>query len=961
MNTNSPESQAEGENNEASKERQAPNDAHAPGSHTEADDISKKARERANKAFNDANSTENTAQQNEQPDTNQATPEQEPESEATQTPDPTATTQPEPEPGFWAKKYAYIRSKLNAGRNTVAGAFNAAPKKMRNAKNYTKESWRITREKLRKTYTQAEPTILRSKELTGKKLKKAIFGYRKLREKNEINRTIDSGVRGVGGGFVGAIGSEGAVMAAGSSISSSIALGGSLLTNVAAPIGFPALAPAASLLGRRLYAKLMHEKAVSDVYEGELIEVAKAAYPTKNDDSAEEKGKKAEARAKFIADFKEAVENVERTSHGRSHIDTIEEKNLIEIMAKYAHCSPAEVPYLGSVERYSKYVFAKFREACEELSKNSKIKSLSAREQVVVDLFHIEVADKDSPEEKMKLLKQLWEVSTEYGKLIAYTHRKNRDTQLNGQILGGVLVSAPLLGFAPAIAGAGLYAARKYYTDFRKPKNIEFDSHGHLRVRIDIHDEMDDGKALLKKDVFNRKMLEADIGDNHKYWMGLMKLDEEVLHAPDLTSAYQLGIRQQEHVMKLLTGKALPPAKIKDEDKQKAEADYKVELASLNELKTEYRKLESDLKKVESEYTKYKETLDDLEETDALQKAQMPALKANVKESKTRMTEMKLEVKNLKEKIEGSDGQEARTKKAKLKWDMMMNPAKSSLKLSSDPSKMFIVSEYQKSSEEENAEKEKIAKKKRLDSMRAPFRKEYGNSYTYEGNDIDPNEYDVEDLKRKSQELQEEYENTKSEASPNGDDGKKRDWMKAKKEFDETSRFVLMLKEVKEAEDNFDKIVKEKKSQLETNFDIIREAFAMKVKKEWEDHNAHASPSMFKSVRSTTSEYAKNAGTTLLQEAGTLAIKAAVPGAMAAGAYGLLHLAGTGFILNPISAVIHPGFVIGLVAALGGIAHINSRLKEGGINLVNMITGGKKKKVESEKKTETTVTPPASH
>lgn len=769
--------------------------------------------------------------------------------------------------------------------------------------------------------------------------------YRKGREKGEIIKTIDGGARTLGGGIAGYTGGQALAWTFGSGLRAAAVTGGGLFSNILAPVGFPLAAPIVTLAGRRAVAKFAHEGSVDKKYTETLLKVA-GRIPDSGKPAA---GLTTEVEV--IETLDKHKDKIERSATSKSLIDTMEEVELMEIMAKYAQCSPAEVPYLGSDSRYARYIFTQFTEVTEKLFKDPNFAPNEKNKKAVVSLFHIEEGhDKESPtpEKKMKVLEKLWEVSHEYGRLIAYEHRKNRNKQLNGQLIGGAVVSAPLLGIVPPLlAGGAAYLARRYYTEFNKPKDIEFDTNGHLLVSPSSLEDSDGTYALYRDTVFNTELPAPT--DEHTYWMNHMKFDKTKFHEKKVKNANILAFYHQQYLMKELTGKKLPPPIVKEEEKQKSESDFRSEDAALKELKTDLRRCESDLRKAQSEQKKYKGMLSKLDRNNPRHDTKVLDVEGEIEECESRIAELKLEAREIKEKIDGSDGQEARAKKAKDKWEALLNPAKTSLTLSDDPKKIFDINAYEKSGDEKNAEKEVEAKEKRLASMRKTFDEK---KYTLEGEKIDPDSYGVvEDLKIATNEAAYAFEDSKSEEVPAGDPDLKSAWEKLKKEHDETSRLVLMIKEVETAKENVQKLENAKKEKLEHSFKIIREAFAMQMKQEWDNRLAGKKPSLAKNASGAALNGAKVSAQFLATQALTLAVKAAVPAGTVIATYAGLHMAGAGGLINAISTVIPPGLVVTTAAVIGVVAHLKKSLGSAGLQAIASLW--KKKAETAEKKTET--------
>ncbi|MSR67943.1 hypothetical protein EXS65_03935 [Candidatus Peribacteria bacterium] len=819
--------------------------------------------------------------------------------------------------------------------------------------------------------------------------KTLVGGYRKRREKGAIVPAADRLGRTALGGVVGFAEAEGGFLAAdavlGHSLSGALAFGGNAITNLAAPL-VPAALPLVTLAGRNYLDNKRYKLAVNTAYVTELWDLGAAVDENKTS----------------VKDLRHKIEH-HHAVHGKSLIDTVEEKELISLMAEYAHCSPAEVPYLGSEENYTKYCFVKFNATIAALAKKkSEDRPLKPRETEVVSSFHIEKEDKEDPEaaDKIKKLRKLHEVSEEYGKLLAYEHARKRQAQLTGTSLASAGVLTPLLGPTPLVI-AGLWeAGRRFYIGTKKPKGLEFDDHGHLRVTTAVTEHADDSRALFMGDVFRRKIAAEDLTDDHKHWMKVMKFDEHVLHDTSIATQEEMALRLQESAMKSLLGAKLPPPPAaKKEDVEKAERDFEEEKQKLVELKRKLSDLERRKNEVDSSLDEQRGIESDTSSrTDSVSKDTNAKAKRAAGRFQRQSDEILRELNEIKAEIQGEDGQESKAKKAKEKLDKIKTPPLVSVKLASSARDIFAIDYYenQETDTEKKAKEERDAKQKRLDILDVQFgfsddsfavleQDEDAAQQKWESTNDDadkilfeqaqeklknmshlkgheknveianllagskPDKFDVEDYKRESEDAKKRWEKTKTDANKTGDPDKESEYDDAEKKYKAASRYVAMKKEVSESKDAYDKGKEARIEQLKKAFEIIREAFAEKVRKEWEHTKSHSGPKFGATFKGAAKDAALSGTKFTAAEIAKLAVKTTEPVAVVALLAAGLNLVGAGAVVSTITSIISAPVILGGAAVYGGGRYLYGRIKDAGGGVIGWFGNTLQKKVAAPK------------
>lgn len=812
-------------------------------------------------------------------------------------------------------------------------------------------------------------------------------------------KVIDGGLT-IGNGVGSSVANAGIFNYFESAIGNAIVSGGGLGTKIVEPFLGGAGLPLLTIAGRRAYARLRYEKAVNEAYN-ECIDalannVLNSNQPTETEVTDFMQKHKNNPSSKDIHDFQQQYRALNAPTaeqlatfksrhpaptvaevneyeqgflfgipmagkvkkwkeefgkkreagvrhahqHKKSLIDTLEEKDLINLMAQHAHCKPSEVPYLGSLDRYEKYCFVRFNEVCKELSQ--KQGPLSPLEQKVISLFYVEAIDLQTttPEAGTAVIHKIHDVSHEYAKLLQYEHRKKRQMQLTAQVAGGTAAALPVFGPAAFVMGGLFEAGCRIYNEFGAPKDLKFTSHGELRVTTEAQEHADDSEALWVRSIFNTKFEEADMTDDHKHWMKLMKLDEHVVHDPTIKSAEKLAARLQEQVMMQLSGSKFPPFVSKKEDIDKTEADYKLELEKLRELKVKLADLERKKTIAEANRDEAQGVVDSAGASkDSKAKAEQ-----TVKRNDRELQALQGEIKQVKLELDGDDGQEARSNKAKKKWDDLVNPPTAALKLSADGKKLFDIHEYEKETiDEEKSRKEKEAKERRLNLLKKDF-----NQYKKDYKGREPDSYDVSDLKHTMDEAKEAFDQSKTAANnQQGDPALGTTHADAKKKYDVISKYVSMMKEVKEAEEALDTMLKGKREKLETAFKTIREAYAYKVKEQWKEREAHGQ-GVFKTASSVAKGGAKEAGKTMIAEGVQLVFESGKPVLAAVIGGTALILIGAGGVVTGVTSIVATPYILGGLAVYGGGKYIYKRVTSLGGGVGDWL----KKKMEPEKKVE---------
>jgi hypothetical protein len=525
------------------------------------------------------------------------------------------------------------------------------------------------------------------KLFAGKSHKSPILSYRKRREKGAVVPIIDRTSRFAAGGVVGYGVTEGAYALLGDSINGALAYGGNFASNFVAPLATPLLGTATMLM-RRGVARLRYKATIEAAYDAELRDLAVKGSSASLEDLKRD-----------IADY--PVQN-------RSYIDTQREKDLIELMAKRARCAPAEVPYLGSEQNYTNYCFIRFKQTIDALKAQGK---LNAPEQRLVDTFHIEVKDAETqnPEEKIAVLQNLHQVAYEYGRLLAYEHRKKRQAQMTGASLASAGVLSPLLGLAPLAVAALWEGGVRAYNRFQKPKGLEFDSKGKLRVTAEVAREARDDRGMLySEDVFNREITQDDLTDDHKHWLKLIKLDSTVLNDPSIRTIEDLARSLQEASMRSLFGAKLPtPPKVPDEQLEKLRRVDQQETERLKEYESRVKTLESNKKKAEREIAAQRAIEDD----DDSSKDSKSRARSRRQQFEAELGDIALDLTQAKQAIDGEGGQREKARKAREKLEKAEAPVLSNAKLRSSISELLIIDAYRETADQRSKKHEEKAAK----------------------------------------------------------------------------------------------------------------------------------------------------------------------------------------------------------------------------------------------------------
>ena len=794
-------------------------------------------------------------------------------------------------------------------------------------------------------------------------------------------KSIDGGLT-IGNGVGSAVANASVLNYFEFAINAAIVSGGGIGTKIVEPFLGGAGVPLLTIAGRRAYSRYRYETAVNQAYN-ECIDtlannVLNPFQPTAQDVAnfmQKHNGKPTSAEIQDFQsqyavstvptkDFFDSVEKwkkdfVEKREKGVRHalhhkkslIDTLEEKDLINLMAEHAHCRPVEVPYLGSLDRYEKYCFVRFNEVCRELSQ--KQGTLTPLEQKVISLFHVEAIDLQTttPEAGTAVIHKIHDVSHEYAKLLRYEHRKKRQAQLTAQMLAGAAVALPVFGPAAAVMGGLFEAGCRIYNEFGAPKDLKFTSHGELRVTTEAQEHADDAEALWVRSVFNTKMTEADMTDDHRHWMKLMKFDEHILHDPTIKSAEKLAGRLQEQVMNCLLAAELPILVVTDEQKEQAKRDFENELAEFQKLETDIRSLESRKKPLESQKRKAKDHKLNIEKSGSSRDEYLiPGLEAEIKDADFQIAEIESEIKAVRLKIDGEDGQQARMRKAKEKRDSLETP-KRPMQLAASKEELFGIKAYSKTADQTKADEELEAKKRRMVQLQATFDAQYKSSFQVPGSsppiDRQPDSYDVDDLKRALDDTQEKLNNSKTDKSPKGSPKAIRDFSDAKEKHDFIARYVKMKKDVKEAEKAVQDLEKARIQTLEKTFKTIREAYAFAVKEQWKEREAHGQ-GVFKTVASVAGGGAKEAGKTMIAEGVQLAFESGKPVLAAVIGGTVLTLVGAGGVVTGVTSIVSTPYILGGLALYGGGNYLYKKISNLGGGLGDWF----RKKMEPEKKIE---------
>lgn len=597
-------------------------------------------------------------------------------------------------------------------------------------------------------FTFGGATQLSAEELFGSRANQnPLLKVRKAMSKGTILPAIATAGKTLEGGLTGLAVGKVEMLAAENALNAALVYGGGIGSNILAPIGGAGLLPIASLGARRLYAWNRYEQAVNDKYEetkNDQLKIVDGVSKVENRDFADQ-----DTEQKFLND----QERVKNESHHKSPVDTIEEKDFIQLMAKHARCSPPEVPYLQSADRYAKYCFVKFTKACEELKDR---KDLTERQRDILHKYFLEQKDIDDGKmkqsEMLDVMKSLWEVSVEYGKLLAYEHKKTRDASLISQSFGSAIMATPFLGAAP-LAVAGLFTgARKFYLSRVKPKNIEFDEHGRLRVRINplLEEEgVDDPKSLYFPSIFKRELGETQITDSHKYWMDKMSFE----NVNDVSSERELAARLEEDALKQLVGVRLPAPKVTDDDKKKARLDFDDEQKEWVNVKEKLRKCDDDLRFREKEKMEIETLMVELENIPGDRaKENLAGKRAKLSSVNSRIQELEKEKEDLAEELVQ---QTEKRDKAKTKWHAIEYPSMDGPKLSSSTADLFTLAAYKDSEAKKKLESEVESKTKALERIKTlRFKKEE-----------DPDALDIETLQFAFDDASKKFEASKDPAA----------------------------------------------------------------------------------------------------------------------------------------------------------------------------------------------------
>lgn len=415
---------------------------------------------------------------------------------------------------------------------------------------------------------------------------RTIRASRKVFEKQgTAAKTVMGNVRAVAGGAVGA-GVEGSLLGL-EAVQSALSLGGTAFTNIFIPgIGLVAV-PAAVHGGRYLTCKFLHEKKLNQAFDAmsaQLATVVKDAPPHGHLTPAQ------------VADFQKRLIEMRHdvVSHGKHKglVDTKQEKDFIDFIAHHAHCSPEEVPFFNTDEQYTQHCFVRFTEACDHMAKDLGL--YDPKTQELVKFFHIKKDDLEHPDEpgKMSVVKHLMEVSYEYGRLIAYQHRKDREKQLTGQVVGGAVMASTVVGpVMPAILGGGYIFAMSRYIESTKPKSIEFDDHGHVRLSLQGLKHMTGG--LHSRELVNSVNAKTELKGPQEHWAEKIGLfPHDLAHGRTIKSAEDVSALWQDAALDNLVNEKRPAPVVDEAAVTRAEKTKKDKENAFEKAKEALTKLE---------------------------------------------------------------------------------------------------------------------------------------------------------------------------------------------------------------------------------------------------------------------------------------------------------------------------------------------------------------------------------
>lgn len=242
----------------------------------------------------------------------------------------------------------------------------------------------------------------------------------------------------------------------------------------------------------------------------------------------------------------------------------LREKAFLELMARRAHCLPHEVPPLGNLEQYVQFCFERFTATCESLHQSKGIGGLSPADQAVVEFYHLEEKDEQSPtpRQKMNVLEQRWQASRKYAQLLYNEHQKQGFRWSSTITLGSALgLSAATGGTLLAPVAAGVSTLIQWLKNrSEKPEGLKINDKGTVEIS---YNEMCDLSGGLydpdRVDAFQPEDAGTLKGTKAK-WAEMMKLPDALRDDHSIKSCKALGAAWGMRVLDDLHGQPMPVA-----------------------------------------------------------------------------------------------------------------------------------------------------------------------------------------------------------------------------------------------------------------------------------------------------------------------------------------------------------------------------------------------------------------
>jgi hypothetical protein len=372
--------------------------------------------------------------------------------------------------------------------------------------------------------------IGRERRVSEGRIKSAINGYRRFRERDGI-RQIDDAARGTAVAVPGAW--FGNYMFNTAAAQSAYIATGSLSTTAFASPCWPAFL----LGGRYAYAKYVNAPGVTREFV----------------DAVHRCGGDLEKEQNNLASYLRMQD--------RKLINTDDEQLLLTGFHNAEASLPAETPYLDTNESYAKHCFAKLVELCERAADahadGRVVPGLSEDETKALSKHHLS-EDSLTVDERRERTEHLLQSSVAYGRLLANYHREKREAQVTGGTLGtaGVL-SAVTLNLTPLIVGGLFYGGRKVYRWANGAgQHLEIGKDGELQGRnnspiLSPETTKVKGGSLYRPDYIDRYKEEGQLSDDEKRWLEKIQFPDSVLKR-NYRTAKSLAHDVASHVQTIL-------------------------------------------------------------------------------------------------------------------------------------------------------------------------------------------------------------------------------------------------------------------------------------------------------------------------------------------------------------------------------------------------------------------------